>query len=123
MIRLRDPQEYAATNYINAVLGALLIAMPWLAGFADNIAALTSVVISGAAIVTLSLGAAKHLDEWEDWIVAAIGIWAALSPWAMGFTGLSETALWSIASLGIATALLALIEIWRAHHGGGAARA
>ena len=77
---------------LDYLLGALLIASPWLFGFADNPAARWAPVVLGAGVLVYSaftdyeLGVIKKLQMPAHLLLdAAGGVLLAVSPWMLGF--------------------------------------
>ena len=77
---------------LDYLLGALLIASPWLLGFADNEAARWVPVVLGAGVLLYSLftdyelGAVRKLQMPAHLLLDAVGgILLAASPWILGF--------------------------------------
>ena len=77
---------------LDYLLGALLIASPWLLGFADNEAARWAPVVLGAGVLVYSaftdyeLGVVKKLQMPAHLLLdAAGGVLLAVSPWMLGF--------------------------------------
>jgi hypothetical protein len=73
-------------------LGLLLIALPWLGGFADNGAAMWTPIVAGVAMVGLSAftayeaGLVRTIPMSAHLIVdGALGLLLAASPWLFGF--------------------------------------
>jgi hypothetical protein len=73
-------------------LGLLLMALPWLGGFADNGAAMWTPVIAGVAMVGLSAftayeaGLVRTIPMSAHLIAdGALGLLLAASPWLFGF--------------------------------------
>jgi hypothetical protein len=54
------------------------------------------------------------MREWEEWIGLAIGLWAMVSPWLLGFADL-RPAMWTHIIIGLLVAALAAIELWKTH--------
>ncbi|MEK7193983.1 MAG: SPW repeat protein [Patescibacteria group bacterium] len=46
--------------------------------------------------------------NWLNWVKLVLGLWVAVSPWILGFSGIT-TALWSNI---IAGALIAIFALW-----------
>jgi hypothetical protein len=90
MIRLMSTRVHGILDYL---VGALLIAAPWLFGFADGTPAQWVPVILGAGLILYSL-----LTDYEDSLVRVIpmpvhlgldvlgGLFLAVSPWLFGFS-------------------------------------
>jgi hypothetical protein len=77
---------------LDYLLGALLIASPWLFGFADNAAARWVPVVLGAGVLLYSaftdyeLGVVKKLQMPAHLFLDALGgLLLAVSPWMLGF--------------------------------------
>jgi hypothetical protein len=113
MSALTERQD-AAINAVNAVLGAILLASPWLLDFRAAQVPTWNAVISGAVIAIVAFAAFTRMREWEEWIGLAIGLWAMVSPWLLGFAGL-RPAMWTHIIIGLLVAALAAIELWKTH--------
>ncbi len=77
---------------LDYLLGVLLVASPWLLGFADNAGARWVPVALGAAVLLYSLltdyemGAVKTLQVPAHLLMDALGgVLLAASPWMLGF--------------------------------------
>lgn len=77
---------------LDYLLGALLIASPWLFGFADHATARWVPVVLGAGVLLYSLltdyemGAVKKLQMPAHLLLDALGgVLLAVSPWMLGF--------------------------------------
>jgi drug/metabolite transporter (DMT)-like permease len=77
---------------LDYLLGALLIASPWIFGFADNEAARWVPVVLGAGVLLYSaftdyeMGAVKKLQMPAHLLLDALGgVLLAVSPWMLGF--------------------------------------
>ncbi|HEX7119359.1 MAG TPA: SPW repeat protein [Longimicrobiales bacterium] len=100
---------------LDYLMGALLIALPWLLGFAAGGAATWVPVVLGAALIVYSLltdyelgvvkviGMTAHL-----WLDAIGGLFLGLAPWIFGFEELGPPAeaFWLLGFIEIAAALL-----------------
>ena len=107
--------ELTAINIINAVLGAFLFVAPWLFAFESGAASWNAWIV-GIAVVVFALAAVADLQEWEEWVNLALGLWLAVSPWVLGFAGLAA-AMWTHVGAGLAVAILAAVELWLLHDG------
>jgi hypothetical protein len=107
----KDRGELTAINIVNALLALFLFVSPWLIGFTEVQAASWNAWICGLLIGGLALAALGRLQEWEEWTNVALGIWTAVSPWLLGFSGVAA-ALWTHVGVGLAVAILAGIELW-----------
>jgi len=92
---------------VNALLGAWLIVSPWLLGIQDETRPLANAVVVGVLLVAAALGAVFAPRAWEEWTEALLGLWLAISPWVLGFSGL-EPARNAAVATGVAVFVLAL---------------
>jgi len=95
----------------NLILGAILLASPWMFAFADG-PQTQNAIGSGAIIVLLSIAALAAFAFWEEWLNLIVGLWVLASPWVLGFVG---TAMTVHVTIGILVAVLAAVEIWMMH--------
>ena len=93
----------------NLILGAILLASPWIFGFPRG-AASQNAVICGIVIVAISLAALAAFAVWEEWLNLIVGLWVLVSPWVLGFAGTTATRVHFV--IGIIVAVLAALEIW-----------
>lgn len=49
--------------------------------------------------------------RWQDSVNLVLGLWLAVSPWALGFAT-QEAAMWNALLVGLAIAVLALAALW-----------
>jgi len=108
---LKRRSELTAINIINAIAAAFLFVSPWLFGFSGEQSPAWNAWISGLLIAGLALAAVASLQEWEEWINLALGLWVAVAPWLLGFAGITY-ALWTHVAVGIGVAILAAVELW-----------
>ncbi|WP_246179401.1 SPW repeat protein [Microvirga thermotolerans] len=114
MIGLKHRSELTATNILNSILAVFLFFSPWLVGFRDVQAATWNAGVCGLAIGLMAALAITELQEWEEWVNAALGLWTAAAPWALGFAGVT-TAMWTHVLVGLAAAVLAAVGLWLIH--------
>ena len=98
----------------NLVLGAFLFFSPWIFGF-DAGTVSQNAYISGIVIAGLAIAALAAFAVWEEWLNLIVGLWALVSPWVLGFQGMT-TATTVHVVIGIAVAVLAAIELWAMSH-------
>lgn len=98
---------------IELVAGLVLVAAPWLFGFADVAGAAWNAWLVGGAIALVALGALVAFNPLEEWANLALGLWAIAAPWLVGFTMLAG-ALWAHVILGAIVAALAASRLWMA---------
>lgn len=96
-------------DWVNAVLGAALIASPWVFGFAQagNVAAVSAWVL-GAVIVLAALAGPLIAAAWGEALMLLIGICSILSPWLLGYRANPREVLSAV----ILGALVALLSLW-----------
>jgi heme/copper-type cytochrome/quinol oxidase subunit 3 len=93
----------------NLVLGAILLASPWIFGFASG-AVSNNALVSGVIIAVISIAALAAFAVWEEWLNLIVGLWVLASPWVLGFAG--STAMQVHVVIGVIVAVLAALEIW-----------
>jgi drug/metabolite transporter superfamily protein YnfA len=92
----------------NVILGAWLVASPWVLSFTDNAVASRSSWVLGAAIV-LFAGIAMYMPKaWEEAVTILLGLCLLLSPWVLQFTE-QQAAIANAALVGI---LVVALGIW-----------
>jgi hypothetical protein len=109
-IRTREVRE-TAIDLVNAVLGVCLALAPWALGFTGEVAATWNALIVGAAIALVALGALFVFREWEEWVNLALGVWAILAPWLLGFTTVAA-AMYAHVIIGLIVGVLAALDLW-----------
>jgi len=92
---------------VNALAGVWLIVSPWALGFQGDLTALGNAVIVGLLLIAAALGAIFVPRAWEEWTETALGVWLAISPWALGFSA-HQNATFSAVLTGVVVAVLAL---------------
>src|SRR5204863_1475686 len=97
----------------NFILGAILILSPWIFGYPTGLQS-QNAVVSGIAIVVLSIAALAAFAIWEEWLNLIVGLWAIVAPWVLGFQG--TTAMTVHVIIGVAVAVLAAVELWILSH-------
>ena len=109
-IRTREAKE-TAIDLVNVVLGLCLVFAPWALGFTSEMAATRNAWIVGAAIALIALGALFAFREWEEWVNLALGVWAILAPWLLGFATVAA-ALYAHVIIGLIVGVLAALDLW-----------
>ena len=121
---MRTWRRESALDLYNLVLGAVLLASPWLFTL-TNTTARIDLWASSAAVIVISLAAIAAFAKWEEWANLILGIWLIASPWILGFA--HTRAMHFSIGIGLAIAFLAAIELFLlydadpAHQPGGAA--
>ena len=97
-------------DWVNLILGAWLVVSPWILSFSGSAAATWNAVIVGVIFALLSLLALLESKPWEEWSELIVAIWLLVSPWALGFSGLS-TATWNAVLVAVVVGALALTAV------------
>ena len=92
---------------VNAALGVWLMVSPWALGYAADMPAVSNAFLVGALLLAAALGAIFLPRAWEEWSEAALGLWAIVSPWVLGFSSDSLATSCAVVS-GVAILALAL---------------
>lgn len=92
---------------VNALLGVWLVLAPWALGFQGEMTAMLNAVIVGLLLVAAALGAIFLPRAWEEWTEGVLGLWLAVSPWALGFSTLESARVTAVAT-GVVVIVLAL---------------
>lgn len=107
--------EKTTIDVVNFVLGACLASAPWVLGFTSQTAAAWNAWVVGAAVAFVAVDALANLTEWEEWANMALGIWAILAPWLLGFAGVAQ-AMYAHLFIGLIVTVLAAVDLWMAHN-------
>jgi SPW repeat len=97
----------------NLVLGATLLASPWLFSYARE-AARADDWASGATVIALSAAAVLAFAQWEEWTSLMVGLWIAASPWVLGFQ--HGKAMPINIAIGLLIAYMSALELWLIHY-------
>jgi len=106
---MRTWRRESALDLYNLVLGAVLLASPWLFTL-TNTTARIDLWASSAAVIVISLAAIAAFAKWEEWANLILGIWLIASPWILGFA--HTRAMHFSIGIGLAIAFLAAIELF-----------
>ena len=82
MVQLKHWQDV-----VNAVLGIWLMASPWVLAYSTEPTATVNAFVIGMALLATALGAVFLPAQWEEWTEVFLGLWLAVSPWALVFSG------------------------------------
>jgi predicted MFS family arabinose efflux permease len=112
----RKWRKESAIDVVNLVLGAGLILAPWAFGYTSVDVVSRNAWIAGTLIAVTAIMALLAFAEWEEWVNLLLGLWVAISPWALGFhLSISDTAARTHVALGLIVAVLAAVDLWMAH--------
>lgn len=107
--------EETTIDIVNLVLGLCLAIAPWALGFTGETVAAWNAWVVGAAVTLLAAGTLVSFTEWEEWANLALGIWAVLAPWLLGFAGVAH-AMYAHVIIGLLVATLAAVGLWMVHN-------
>ena len=106
-------------DIVSLIAGAVLLLTPWALGAADTAAAAWNAWIAGALIVAASAWALADPAKWQGWAALALGLWAIVSPWLLGFAAMAGVMYLHVIA-GIVVAAIAAWELFTdinaAHH-------
>ena len=93
-------------DWANVVLGVVLFATPFVFGATGSSAAAWTAYIGGALLVIVGLFDLANPDSRSgEWTEGALGALVFISPWVLGFAGLTMMA-WSAWIVGVLTVVL-----------------
>lgn len=100
-------------DWVTTLVGVYVFLSPWIIPYvfpASIAAGLTgwSHYIAGAAIVVVGVAALADYKLWEEWVDLALGAWLIISPWVIGFSGMTALA-WNAV---IAGAIVVILSAW-----------
>jgi len=110
----RTPEEIV-TDALTTVLGVCLALTPWALGFANEATAAWDAWIVGIATAVMGICALVAFGSWEDWASLALGVWAIVAPWLLGFAPV-DGALYTHVVVGVIVAALSAINLWVGRH-------
>lgn len=107
-------------DWLMLLFGVWLVISPFVFGHAEAGAGAVvwNPVLVGVAVVVFAIAVLRKTQEWEEWILLALGVWMILAPFLLGYAGIVE-AMWNSVIMGLlvgADAIWSLIEMHR--HGG-----
>jgi len=97
-------------NWLVAIIGLWELVSPFALGYSALTVAMWNAVIVGAVLIVLAVGAALYkeasADRTLDWINVVLGVWLAISPFALGYTAM-VMAMWNNIIVGLVVLALA----------------
>ncbi len=90
----------------NLLLGLWLAISPWVLSYANEATPAWNAHVVGVIIAVAAVAALAAFQEWEEWVNILLGAWLVISPYVLGFSGLSA-ALWNQVIVGLLVAVLA----------------
>ncbi|MFN3746639.1 MAG: SPW repeat protein [Hyphomicrobiaceae bacterium] len=98
-------------------LGIWLILSPWALAYAGETTAAWNAYIVGAIIAVAAFAALIAFQKWEEWVNAGLAAWLIVSPFVLGFSGLTY-ALWNQIIVGLLVGALAIWAAMATSHSG-----
>lgn len=111
MLKSLSSNKRTVFDIVNIVAGLGLFLSPWYLGYAGEAHAAWHAWIVGGGIALIAGAALYAFHEAEEWANVALGIWAALAPWVIGFAGLSA-AMTAHIVFGAVVAIMAGASLW-----------
>lgn len=99
-------------NLVGTGTALILMASPWLAGFAGDVIASSNAVLCGMLMLSFTAAALIQLRDWRSWMNLAPGVWVVLSPLILGFAA-NEEATFIYVVVGLIASILGLVELCR----------
>ncbi len=100
-------------SWLVALVGLWQLISPFMLGYSTIGSASSDAVIFGIVLIILGLWAAlsnnAYRDQTLDWINAIVGLWLIISPFALGFSGLSPIAMGDFIIVGI---IVVILGVW-----------
>lgn len=96
---------------VNIIAGIVLAFSPWFLGYTATTAAAWNAWVVGAVMIAIALAAIYAHHPSEEWMSVIAGVWAFVSPWALGFATLSAAATLHVL-VGIIVAAVAATILW-----------
>jgi hypothetical protein len=93
---------------VKALLGAWLVASPWVLGFQHVATAAAVTAALGALLLASSVEAMQVPQAWEEWLDVALGVGLMLAPVLFGFDRLMPALLNAL----VAGALATVLAVW-----------
>ena len=90
---------------VNALLGAWLVASPWVLGFQSMLVAAAVTTAVGALLVASSVEAMQVPQAWEEWLDVMLGIGLMLAPVLFGFNAVTPALQNALVTGGLVTVL------------------
>ncbi len=93
---------------VNFLLGAWLLVSPWALHYRADAAPTWNAIALGILIAAAALLALLRLMAWEEWASVAFGAWLLISPWILGFSGVTAATRNAV----IVGAVVAVLALW-----------
>ena len=99
-------------DFLGMLLGALIVASPWLAGQMSSPIVVLNAALVGTIVFALALLSLVDVRLWEEGVEMACGAWLLVSPYILSYSQTGQLQNWH-ALLGAAVVVLAMYELWQ----------
>lgn len=111
MLKSLSSNNRTAFDVVNIIAGLGLLLSPWYLGYAAEAYAAWNAWVVGAAVTLIAVAALYAFHQVEEWANVALGLWAVIAPWALGFSAVA-VAMWAHVIAGLVVAVLAAVSLW-----------
>ena len=111
MLKSLSSDNRTAIDVVNVIAGLGLLLSPWYLGYAAETYAAWNAWMVGAAVTLIAVAALFAFHQVEEWANVALGLWAVIAPWALGFSAV-VAAMWVHVIAGLIVAVLAAVSLW-----------
>jgi SPW repeat len=98
-------------NIIVIIAGLGLALSPWYLGYTAESHAAWNAWIVGAGVAVVGALAIFAFHEAEEWVNLALGVWAVIAPWLLGFAALAAATTAHMIA-GLIVAIMAACSLW-----------
>lgn len=99
-------------DWLNIVLGILIMLAPWIADETSNQQAVINAALAGLAILMLAEFDIVAVRSWAEAGQIAAGVWVAISPLVFGYSAEGMLRYWHLIAGGL-VALLGALELFQ----------
>lgn len=110
-MRLNHKERWTTVDTISIIVAGLLILSPWMFRYTDSAVATWSAILTGILLVAIIVTRVLTERDWQDKVDLALGIWACVAPWVLGFSAVSNAAGMHVTA-GLVVAVMAAIHLW-----------
>ncbi|TWG55233.1 MULTISPECIES: SPW repeat protein [Phyllobacteriaceae] len=111
MLKSLNSDNRTAFDIVNIVAGLGLLLSPWYLGYSAETYAAWNAWVVGAAVTLIGVAALFAFHQVEGWANVALGLWAVIAPWALGFSAVTA-AMAAHVIAGLIAAALAAVSLW-----------
>ena len=111
MLKSLSSDNRTAFDVVNIIAGLGLLLSPWYLSYAAETYAAWNAWLAGAAVTLIAVTALFAFHQIEEWANIVLGLWAMISPWALGFSAVGA-ATWAHGIAGLVVAVLAAVSLW-----------